>query len=159
MHFIFLVPSPVKDINISAKTNSLLISWSHGSGNVESYQLMLMDKDILVHGSVVDKHATSYSFHRLTPGHLYNLTIVTKAAGLQNYRWKPARTSKFHQNQLKKNKAHIKEMFNNHGLLNYLNNGNRRQIEIHILQKALKMHPLFYSEKEGLPCILNFRLA
>ncbi|XP_073756761.1 receptor-type tyrosine-protein phosphatase beta isoform X2 [Callorhinus ursinus] len=86
------VPSPVKDINISAKTNSLLLSWSHGSGNVERYQLLLMDKDILVHGSVVDKHATSFSFHGLTPGHLYNLTIVTEAAGLQNYRWKPART-------------------------------------------------------------------
>ncbi|XP_045645539.1 receptor-type tyrosine-protein phosphatase beta isoform X2 [Ursus americanus] len=95
------VPSPVKDINISAKTNSLLISWSHGSGNVESYQLMLMDKDILVHGSVVDKHATSYSFHRLTPGHLYNLTIVTKAAGLQNYRWKPARTTPMEVSNLK----------------------------------------------------------
>uniref|UniRef100_A0A452RH51 Receptor-type tyrosine-protein phosphatase beta n=1 Tax=Ursus americanus TaxID=9643 RepID=A0A452RH51_URSAM len=95
------VPSPVKDINISAKTNSLLISWSHGSGNVESYQLMLMDKDILVHGSVVDKHATSYSFHGLTPGHLYNLTIVTKAAGLQNYRWKPARTTPMEVSNLK----------------------------------------------------------
>uniref|UniRef100_A0A7N5JQX4 Receptor-type tyrosine-protein phosphatase beta n=1 Tax=Ailuropoda melanoleuca TaxID=9646 RepID=A0A7N5JQX4_AILME len=95
------VPSPVKDINISAKTNSLLISWSHGSGNVESYQLMLMDKDILVHDSVVDKHATSYSFHGLTPGHLYNLTIVTKAAGLQNYRWKLARTTPMEVSNLK----------------------------------------------------------
>ncbi|XP_073756762.1 receptor-type tyrosine-protein phosphatase beta isoform X3 [Callorhinus ursinus] len=95
------VPSPVKDINISAKTNSLLLSWSHGSGNVERYQLLLMDKDILVHGSVVDKHATSFSFHGLTPGHLYNLTIVTEAAGLQNYRWKPARTTPMEVSNLK----------------------------------------------------------
>ncbi|XP_014642207.1 PREDICTED: receptor-type tyrosine-protein phosphatase beta [Ceratotherium simum simum] len=87
------VPSPVKDIGISAKTNSLLISWSHGSGNVERYRLMLMDKRILVHGSVVDGHATSYTFHSLAPGHLYNLTIVTEAAGLQSYRWTPARTT------------------------------------------------------------------
>lgn len=96
MHFVFPVPSPVKDINISAKTNSLLISWSHGSGNVESYQLMLMDKGNLVCGNVMDKHATSHSFNDLIPGHLYNLTIVTEAAGLQNYRWKLARTSEFH---------------------------------------------------------------
>lgn len=95
IHFIPLVPSPVKDIGISAKTNSLLISWSHGSGNVERYQLMLMDKGTLVHGSVVDKYTTSYTFYGLTPGHLYNLTIVTEAAGLQNRKWKPARTSKF----------------------------------------------------------------
>lgn len=90
-----LVPSPVKDIGISAQTNSLLISWSHGSGNVERYQLMLMDKGILVNGTIVNKHATSYTFHGLTPGHLYNLTIVTEAAGLQSHKWKMARTSKF----------------------------------------------------------------
>uniref|UniRef100_A0A673UPQ2 protein-tyrosine-phosphatase n=1 Tax=Suricata suricatta TaxID=37032 RepID=A0A673UPQ2_SURSU len=95
------VPSPVKDINISAKTNSLLTSWSHGSGNVERYQLMLMDKEILVHGTVVDRHATSYTFHGLTPGHLYNLTIVTEAAGLQNYRWTLARTTPMEVSNLK----------------------------------------------------------
>lgn len=93
MHFIPLVPSPVKDIGVLAKTNSLLISWSRGSGNVERYQLMLMDKGILVHSNAVD--TTFYTFHGLTPGHLYNVTIVSEAAGLQNYRWKSARTSKF----------------------------------------------------------------
>ncbi|XP_054436081.1 receptor-type tyrosine-protein phosphatase beta isoform X2 [Pteronotus mesoamericanus] len=87
------VPSPVEDIGISAKTNSLLISWSHGAGSVERYQLMLMDKGVLVNGTVVDKHTTSYTFHGLTPGHLYNLTIVTEAAGLQNSKWKAARTT------------------------------------------------------------------
>lgn len=95
MHFIPLVPSPVKDVGISAETNSLLISWSRGPGNLERYHLMLMDKGILVHSNTVDKSTTSYAFHGLTPGHLYNVTIVTEAAGLQNYRWKPARTSKF----------------------------------------------------------------
>uniref|UniRef100_A0A2K6GZ88 Receptor-type tyrosine-protein phosphatase beta n=1 Tax=Propithecus coquereli TaxID=379532 RepID=A0A2K6GZ88_PROCO len=87
------VPSPVKDIGISTKANSLLISWSHGPGNMEQYQLMLMDKGTVVHSSAVDKHATSYAFHGLTPGHLYNLTIATEAAGLQNYRWRLVRTA------------------------------------------------------------------
>ncbi|KAB1269703.1 Receptor-type tyrosine-protein phosphatase beta, partial [Camelus dromedarius] len=95
------VPSPVKDISISPKTDSLLISWSRGSGNVERYQLMLMDKRILVHSNAVDKYATSYTFHGLTPGHLYNVTIVTEAAGLQNYRWKPARTTPMEVSNLK----------------------------------------------------------
>ncbi|XP_006923799.1 receptor-type tyrosine-protein phosphatase beta isoform X2 [Pteropus alecto] len=95
------VPSPVKNIGISAKTNSLLISWSHGSGNVEGYQLMLMDKGILIHSSVVDKSTASYTFNGLTPGHLYNLTIVTEAAGLQNYRWKLARTAPMEVSNLK----------------------------------------------------------
>ncbi|XP_045147827.1 receptor-type tyrosine-protein phosphatase beta isoform X1 [Echinops telfairi] len=87
------VPSPVKDIGISTKTDSLLISWSPGSGNVDRYQLMLMDKGILVQASTGDKQATAFTFRGLTPGHLYNLTIVTEAAGLQNYRWKLVRTA------------------------------------------------------------------
>uniref|UniRef100_A0A8C9E671 protein-tyrosine-phosphatase n=1 Tax=Phocoena sinus TaxID=42100 RepID=A0A8C9E671_PHOSS len=95
------VPSPVEDIGISAKTNSLLISWSRGSGNVERYQLMLMDKGILVHSFAVDKATTSSAFHGLIPGHLYNVTIVTEAAGLQNYRWKPARTTPMEVSNLK----------------------------------------------------------
>ncbi|XP_015338496.1 receptor-type tyrosine-protein phosphatase beta isoform X2 [Marmota marmota marmota] len=95
------VPSPVKDIGISSKTNSLLISWSHGSGNVEQYRLMLMDKGILVHDSIVDKLDTSYTFHGLIPGHIYNLTIVTMAAGLKNYRWKLVRTAPMEVSNLK----------------------------------------------------------
>uniref|UniRef100_A0A8C3YS18 protein-tyrosine-phosphatase n=1 Tax=Catagonus wagneri TaxID=51154 RepID=A0A8C3YS18_9CETA len=95
------VPSPVKDVGISSETNSLLISWSRGSGNVDRYQLMLMDKGILVHSNSVDKSTTSYAFHGLTPGHLYNVTIVTEAAGLQNYRWKPARTTPMEVSNLK----------------------------------------------------------
>uniref|UniRef100_A0A2K5R1F1 Receptor-type tyrosine-protein phosphatase beta n=1 Tax=Cebus imitator TaxID=2715852 RepID=A0A2K5R1F1_CEBIM len=95
------VPSPVKDIGISTRDNSLLISWSHGSGNVERYRLMLMDKGILVQGGVVDKHATSYAFHGLTPGYIYNLTVVTEAAGLQNYRWKVIRTAPMEVSNLK----------------------------------------------------------
>nr|XP_036856157.1 receptor-type tyrosine-protein phosphatase beta isoform X1 [Manis javanica] len=95
------VPSPVKDIEVSSKTNSLLISWSHGSGNMERYQLMLMDKRALVHGSVVNKYVTSYTFHGLIPGHLYNFTIVTEAAGLRSSRWKPARTTPMEVSNLK----------------------------------------------------------
>lgn len=94
MCFIPLVPSPVKDIGISPNPNSLLISWSRGSGNVEQYRLMLMDKGTLVQDRNADKHDTSYTFHGLTPGHLYNLTIVTMASGLQNYKWKLARTGR-----------------------------------------------------------------
>ncbi|KAM5288772.1 receptor-type tyrosine-protein phosphatase beta [Ctenodactylus gundi] len=95
------VPSPVKDIDISATTNSLLISWSHGSGNVEQYRLMLMDKSTLVRDTVVGKYDSSYAFHELIPGHLYNITIVTMAAGLQNYKWKLVRTAPVEVSDLK----------------------------------------------------------
>ncbi|XP_005374368.1 PREDICTED: receptor-type tyrosine-protein phosphatase beta isoform X1 [Chinchilla lanigera] len=95
------VPSPVEDIDASTKTNSLLVSWSHGAGNVEQYRLTLIDKDTLVHDTIVDKHDTSYTFRGLIPGHLYNLTIVTMAAGLQNYRWKQVRTAPMEVSNLK----------------------------------------------------------
>ncbi|XP_055986716.1 receptor-type tyrosine-protein phosphatase beta [Sorex fumeus] len=95
------VPSPVKDIHISSKTNSLLVSWSPGSGNVEKYQLLLMDKGIVVQDSVVEPSATSYTFQGLSPGHLYNLTVLAEVAGLQNYKWKLARTAPMEVSYLK----------------------------------------------------------
>ncbi|OBS82206.1 hypothetical protein A6R68_23804, partial [Neotoma lepida] len=95
------VPSPVKDIGIAPNSNSLLISWSRGSGNVEQYRLMLMDKGTLVQDRNADKRETSSTFHGLTPGHLYNLTIITMASGLQNYRWKLVRTTPMEVSNLK----------------------------------------------------------
>lgn len=95
MPFIPPVPSPVKDIAVSAKTDSLLISWSRGAGNVEQYRVTLTDKGVLLQDTVVDKHATSHAFHGLIPGKLYNLTIVTEAAGLQNHNWRLVRMGKF----------------------------------------------------------------
>nr|XP_048274574.1 receptor-type tyrosine-protein phosphatase beta isoform X1 [Myodes glareolus] len=95
------VPSPVKDIDISPTPNSLLISWSRGSGNVEQYRLVLMDKGTLVQERNVDRHDTSYTLYGLTPGRLYNLTIITMASGLQNYRWKLVRTAPMEVSSLK----------------------------------------------------------
>ncbi|XP_029398078.1 receptor-type tyrosine-protein phosphatase beta isoform X2 [Mus pahari] len=95
------VPSPVKDLGISPNPNSLLISWSRGSGNVEQYRLVLMDKGAVIQDMNVDRRDTSYAFHELTPGHLYNLTIVTMASGLQNSRWKLVRTAPMEVSNLK----------------------------------------------------------
>ncbi|XP_057613431.1 receptor-type tyrosine-protein phosphatase beta isoform X2 [Chionomys nivalis] len=95
------VPSPVKDIGVFPNPNSLLISWSRGSGNVEQYRLVLMDKGTLVQDRDVDRHDTSYTLYGLTPGHLYHLTIVTMASGLQSSRWKLVRTAPMEVSNLK----------------------------------------------------------
>ncbi|XP_043821143.1 receptor-type tyrosine-protein phosphatase beta isoform X2 [Dromiciops gliroides] len=87
------VPFPVKAIQVSTKTDTLQVSWSSGSGNVDQYRVMLLDKGRIVHDVITEKHVTTYTFHGLTPGHLYNLTIITEAAGLQNYRSKLIRTA------------------------------------------------------------------
>uniref|UniRef100_A0A7N4NLI0 protein-tyrosine-phosphatase n=1 Tax=Sarcophilus harrisii TaxID=9305 RepID=A0A7N4NLI0_SARHA len=87
------VPFPVKAIQTYPKTDTLQVSWSLGAGNVDQYRVILLDKGRTVHNISTQKHVNTYTFHGLTPGHLYNLTIVTEAAGLQNYKSKLIRTA------------------------------------------------------------------
>ncbi|XP_074082245.1 receptor-type tyrosine-protein phosphatase beta isoform X1 [Macrotis lagotis] len=87
------VPFPVKAIQASTKTDTLQVSWSSGSGNVDKYRVMLLDKGRIVHDIHAEKHITTHTFNGLTPGHLYNLTIITEAAGLWNYKSKLIRTA------------------------------------------------------------------
>ncbi|XP_068938259.1 receptor-type tyrosine-protein phosphatase beta [Petaurus breviceps papuanus] len=87
------VPFPVKAIQASTKTDTLQVSWSSGSGNVDQYRVMLLDNGRTVHDISAEKHVTTHTFRGLTPGHLYNLTIITEAAGLRNYKSKLIRTA------------------------------------------------------------------
>ncbi|XP_056656711.1 receptor-type tyrosine-protein phosphatase beta isoform X2 [Monodelphis domestica] len=87
------VPFPVKAVQASTNTDTLQVSWSSGSGNVDQYRVMLLDKGRTIHDISVEKHVTTHTFLGLTPGHLYNLTIVTEAAGLRSYKSKLVRTA------------------------------------------------------------------
>uniref|UniRef100_A0A6J0SZ55 protein-tyrosine-phosphatase n=1 Tax=Pogona vitticeps TaxID=103695 RepID=A0A6J0SZ55_9SAUR len=77
-------PSPVENTDISVKMDSIHVSWSKGAGDVDQYSLVLMDKDVLVQQTYLEKHYLSYSFSGLTPGCLYNLSIIAKAESLEN---------------------------------------------------------------------------
>ncbi|XP_051818434.1 receptor-type tyrosine-protein phosphatase beta [Antechinus flavipes] len=88
------VPFPVKAIQTYPKTDTLQVSWSLGAGNVDQYRVILLEKGRTVYNISTQKHVNTYTFHGLSPGHLYNLTIVTEAAGLQNYKSKLIRTGK-----------------------------------------------------------------
>ncbi|XP_053114048.1 receptor-type tyrosine-protein phosphatase beta isoform X2 [Hemicordylus capensis] len=85
-------PSPVKEIQDSVKMESIHVSWLPGAGNVDQYRLVLLHKDGLVQQIDLEKHILLYNFSGLTPGYLYNLTIITMAGGLENYNFRLVRT-------------------------------------------------------------------
>lgn len=90
--FISTVPSPVKNIQVSVKADTIHASWSPGSGHVDRYKLVLLDNHVLVHEIHQEDPLTSYTFSGLTAGHLYNLSIITQAAGLESSNFQSVRT-------------------------------------------------------------------
>ncbi|PKU47797.1 receptor-type tyrosine-protein phosphatase beta [Limosa lapponica baueri] len=87
------VPSPVKNIQISVKTESIHASWSPGSGHVDRYRLVLLDNHAPVYEVHREDPLTSYTFSGLTAGHVYNLSIITQAAGLESSSFQTVRTA------------------------------------------------------------------
>uniref|UniRef100_A0A8C6VR71 protein-tyrosine-phosphatase n=1 Tax=Naja naja TaxID=35670 RepID=A0A8C6VR71_NAJNA len=87
------VPSPVKNIKILSKMQSFHISWLPGAGHVDQYRLVLQEKDILIQQMNLEKDILSYNFSGLIPGCLYNLTIISKSQGMENYNVRLVRTA------------------------------------------------------------------
>ncbi|XP_074429313.1 receptor-type tyrosine-protein phosphatase beta isoform X3 [Larus michahellis] len=87
------VPSPVKNIQLSVTTDSIHASWSPGSGHVDRYRLVLLDNHSPVHEIHQEDPLTSYTFSGLTAGHVYNLSIITQAAGLESNSFQTVRTA------------------------------------------------------------------
>ncbi|XP_015667280.1 receptor-type tyrosine-protein phosphatase beta [Protobothrops mucrosquamatus] len=87
------VPSAVRNIEILSKMQSLHISWLPGAGHVDQYRLVLLEKDILIQQMNLEKDILSHNFSGLTPGCLYNLTIISKAQGMENYNVRLVRTA------------------------------------------------------------------
>ncbi|XP_075065625.1 receptor-type tyrosine-protein phosphatase beta isoform X2 [Mixophyes fleayi] len=87
------VPMPVKSIDVLSKSDSIRVSWMPGSGNIEHYKLLLLDQERTVNEVILDKQITTYTFTGLLLGHVYNVTVITEAAGLQNLNSKLVRTA------------------------------------------------------------------
>ncbi|XP_029453044.1 receptor-type tyrosine-protein phosphatase beta isoform X2 [Rhinatrema bivittatum] len=94
-------PSPVRAIQVSSTTDAAHVSWLPGTGMVERYRLILLHGESPLHEVNLEKHVTSYTFHGLAPGHVYNLTIITEAAGLHGYNSKLVRTAPAEVSDLK----------------------------------------------------------
>ncbi|KAG8577865.1 hypothetical protein GDO81_010317 [Engystomops pustulosus] len=86
-------PMPVKSIDTHSKADSIHVSWMPGSGNIEYYKVLLLQNKKIISEDTLDKQMTTYTFNGLLPGHIYNITVITGAAGLQNWNSNLARTA------------------------------------------------------------------
>uniref|UniRef100_A0A8C4DQY1 protein-tyrosine-phosphatase n=1 Tax=Dicentrarchus labrax TaxID=13489 RepID=A0A8C4DQY1_DICLA len=84
-------PSAVSGLAVTSRTSSSLgLSWQAGPGRTERFRLQLWH-----HAGTVTDHkstATQHTLLDLTPGRLYNVTMVTEAGGLQNSETAEAQT-------------------------------------------------------------------
>ncbi|XP_078138474.1 LOW QUALITY PROTEIN: receptor-type tyrosine-protein phosphatase beta-like [Centroberyx gerrardi] len=82
----------------SASSSSLAVSWQAGPGRTQRFRLQLWQRpggpgqSGLVRSVSLESTATQHTLLQLTPGRLYNVTMVTEAGGLQNSRTIQAQT-------------------------------------------------------------------
>ncbi|KAK3517590.1 hypothetical protein QTP70_012946 [Hemibagrus guttatus] len=79
-------PSAVQNVQVFRHVDSLSVSWNPGPGRAELFRLLLTDSAGLdsAWNSTLDNATTSYTVNGLTPGRVYNITIITEAAGMHN---------------------------------------------------------------------------
>ncbi|KAM3925338.1 receptor-type tyrosine-protein phosphatase beta isoform 2-T2 [Leptodactylus fuscus] len=87
------VPMPVKNIDARSKSDSIHVSWMPGSGNLEYYKVLLLHQQKIITEMNLDKEATTHIFNGLLPGYIYNITVITGAAGWQNWNSHIVRTA------------------------------------------------------------------
>ncbi|XP_068132782.1 receptor-type tyrosine-protein phosphatase beta-like isoform X2 [Hyperolius riggenbachi] len=87
------VPLPVQSVDVVSKSDSIRVSWTPASGNIEHYKLSLFSQEKAIAEVTLEAHITGHTFNGLLPGHIYNITVITKAAGLENGNSKSIRTA------------------------------------------------------------------
>ncbi|XP_056223519.1 receptor-type tyrosine-protein phosphatase beta-like [Seriola aureovittata] len=87
-------PSAVSGLAVTSRTCcSLGLSWQAGPGRTERFRLQLWEPpQSLLKNETLESTTTQHTLHDLTPGRLYNVTVVTEAGALQNSRMVEAQT-------------------------------------------------------------------
>uniref|UniRef100_A0A4W6C8W2 protein-tyrosine-phosphatase n=1 Tax=Lates calcarifer TaxID=8187 RepID=A0A4W6C8W2_LATCA len=77
-------PAQVSRLQVSnlGTTDSLQAQWDRASGDLDSYQVLLVHDSSVIKNESVDADATDISFHSLRPGALYRVVLTTVRAGL-----------------------------------------------------------------------------
>ncbi|XP_070847690.1 receptor-type tyrosine-protein phosphatase beta [Chaetodon trifascialis] len=87
-------PSAVSGLALTSRTcSSLGLSWQAGPGRTERFRLLLWDRSGLLRNETLESTATMHTLLQLSPGRLYNVTMVTEAGGLQNSETMDAQTA------------------------------------------------------------------
>lgn len=92
-------PSAVSGLAVSSRTSrSLGLTWRAGPGRTQRFRMQLWE-DLsseghsgLLRNETLESTTTHHTLLNLTPGRLYNITMVTEAGGLQNSRTIEAQT-------------------------------------------------------------------
>ncbi|KAF7707793.1 hypothetical protein HF521_019011, partial [Silurus meridionalis] len=85
-------PLAVSQMNISASSTSIKVSWQPGPGRREAFWVTLTHEDVLIQNLMFSSNVTSCTLHGLSPGTLYTVTVVTQAAGKNQNATKAIRT-------------------------------------------------------------------
>ncbi|KAM9705755.1 receptor-type tyrosine-protein phosphatase beta isoform 1-T2 [Menidia menidia] len=90
-------PAAVSGLAVSSRTfSSLGLGWQAGPGRTQRFRLLLWEEAPhqpgLLRNETLESTATRHTVTGLTPGRLYNITMVTEAGGLQSSSTVEART-------------------------------------------------------------------
>uniref|UniRef100_A0A674BSF3 protein-tyrosine-phosphatase n=1 Tax=Salmo trutta TaxID=8032 RepID=A0A674BSF3_SALTR len=80
------VPAAVREVMVSnnGRPDFLGVSWQPAVGDVDSYLVLLKDRDRTVHNLVVSKASPECVFNSLKSGRLYTVSIATRSGSFQN---------------------------------------------------------------------------
>lgn len=81
-----LVPSAVKNIHISPNgaTDSLMVNWTPGGGDVDSYTVTAFRQNQQVESQTIPKQVSEHTFHRLEAGEQYRVVVASVSGSLKN---------------------------------------------------------------------------
>lgn len=88
------VPAAIGEVTVSnnGRPDFLGVSWQPAVGDVDSYLVLLKDRDRTVHNLVVSKASPECVFNSLKSGRLYTVSIATRSGSFQNNTVVTART-------------------------------------------------------------------
>ncbi|XP_030645845.1 receptor-type tyrosine-protein phosphatase beta [Chanos chanos] len=81
------VPAAVGNVTVSnnGRPDFLSVSWEAAPGEVDSYLVMLKDREKTVHTLAVSKASSECMFNSLVPGRLYSISITTRSGSYENH--------------------------------------------------------------------------
>lgn len=81
--FVLSAPAQVSRLQVSnlGTTDSLQARWERASGDLDSYQVLLVHDSSVIKNESVEAVTTSIGFHSLRSGALYRVVLTTVRAG------------------------------------------------------------------------------
>lgn len=79
-------------VSNNGRMDFLSVSWRPAVGDVDSYLVVLRDRQNTVHTLAVSKSSPECVFNSLVPGRLYNISISSRSGVYENHTFLQERT-------------------------------------------------------------------